>query len=289
MKKFLLVAVAALAVVACKKDDNGGNDTPPAITADKSSIPTTVDFAYPKSTVMTDSYGSVTTVSYTVSNKLLTNIKVESGSRVEEFKLRYNADKYLTSIESGASDVLTYSYNNKGQIVGVSGKVTGNTYSRTLEYNAQGKLTKIIQREGDNRWPDNHDITIDYSVANQVKVVDEWLSRSNVSTSTYELDAKGNILKKFDENAITTYSDYDDKVNIRSKSPFNFFDKYGNFRVYGDVHNFLHSTNNPRKETFFARGSETTVTTHEYSYQNNLVTKNITVLGTSTTTTTYNY
>ena len=107
MKKFLLVAVAALAVVACKKDDKGGNDTPPAITADQSSIPTTVDFTYPKSTVMTDSYGSVTTVSYTVSNKLLTNIKVESGTRVEEFKLRYNADKYLTSIESGASDVLT--------------------------------------------------------------------------------------------------------------------------------------------------------------------------------------
>ena len=288
MKKFLLVAVAALAVVACKKDDKGGNDTPPAITADKSSIPTTVDFAYPKSTVMTGSYGSVTTVSYTVSNKLLTNIKVESGSRVEEFKLRYNADKYLTSIESGASDVLTYNYNNKGQIVGVSGKVTGNTYSRTLEYNAQGKLTKIIQREGDNRWPNNHDITIDYSVANQIKVVDEWLSRSSVSTSTYELDAKGNILKYSEESSVITYSDYDDKVNVRSKSPFNFFDKYGNFRVYGDVYDFLHSTNNPKKETS-VRGSETTVTTHEYSYQNNLVTKDIAVSGTSTTTTTYNY
>ena len=117
MKKFLLVAVAALAVVACKKDDdnNGGEQptppTPQAPIADQGSVPTTVDFTYPKSLVITTENAtgvSSRTITYTVDSarKLLTKIAFSDRGT---YTLNYDANNFLTSVvTTGQSYVLSY-------------------------------------------------------------------------------------------------------------------------------------------------------------------------------------
>jgi len=289
MKKLLLLAAAALTVVACKKD-NGGDPTPPpapgptpqtqtpTVSVDQSSIPTAVDFAYPKSTVMTTNYGRTTTVTYTVNNKLLTEVNVEdSSSSNRRYKLHYDANNYLTSVEDMSSHTtLLYTYNGKGQLIGVSGEFAGSTYSRTLEYNAQGKLVKVIQREGDNQYPDHHDFTLDYSTPNQLIIKDKDLDPSYPEkTYTYQLNAKENIVSiQGSDIGTTSYTGYDDKVNIRSKSPFKYFDEYGNFRPYTtDITNsFIKSVNNPITESW-VQGRDSHTINYTYEYNGSNVTK----------------
>ena len=296
MKKFLLVAVAALAVVACKKDDKGGNDTPPAITADQGSVPTTVDFAYPKSLVITteDATGTRSrTITYTVDSarKLLTKIAFSDRGT---YTLNYDANNFLTSVvTTGQSYVLSYDAKGLLTKLVLSGNQTA-TYQYT--HNAEGKVVSATSK-ADVGIPgqfDEHDYTYDYSIANKVVVTDKDHDPTYPArTYTHTLSGKNVVETKGTDIGTTTYENYDNKLNLGSKSPFTIFDLYGNFIPYADKERLVQSANNPGKKTSRTQ-YDTLVHTYSYEYNGNVVTKSVEVYtgglgGTTTITTVYNY
>ena len=296
MKKFLLVAVAALAVVACKKDDKGGNDTPPAITADQGSVPTTVDFAYPKSLVITteDATGTRSrTITYTVDSarKLLTKIAFSDRGT---YTLNYDANNFLTSVvTTGQSYVLSYDAKGLLTKLVLSGSQTA-TYQYT--HNAEGKVVSATSK-ADVGIPgqfDEHDYTYDYSIANKVVVTDKDHDPTYPArTYTHTLSGKNVVETKGSDIGTTTYENYDNKLNLGSKSPFTIFDLYGNFIPYADKERLVQSANNPGKKTSRTQ-YDTLVHTYSYEYNGNVVTKSVEVYtgglgGTTTITTVYNY
>ena len=296
MKKFLLVAVAALAVVACKKDDKGGNDTPPAITADQGSVPTTVDFAYPKSLVITteDATGTRSrTITYTVDSarKLLTKIAFSDRGT---YTLNYDANNFLTSVvTTGQSYVLSYDAKGLLTKLVLSGSQTA-TYQYT--HNAEGKVVSATSK-ADVGIPgqfDEHDYTYDYSIANKVVVTDKDHDPTYPArTYTHTLSGKNVVETKGTDIGTTTYENYDNKLNLGSKSPFTIFDLYGNFIPYADKERLVQSANNPGKKTSRTQ-YDTLVHTYSYEYNGNVVTKSVEVQtgglgGTTTITTVYNY
>ena len=64
MKKLLLIAVAALAIVACKKDNKEEPQQPaPAPAPQVETNPYIVDFDYPKTIALEESWGTTTITS----------------------------------------------------------------------------------------------------------------------------------------------------------------------------------------------------------------------------------
>ena len=298
MKKFLLVAVAALAVVACKKDDNnnGGEQPTPPIKADQGSVPTTVDFAYPKSLVITTENATGTrsrTITYTVDSarKLLTKIAFSDRGT---YTLNYDANNFLTSVvTTGQSYVLSYDAKGLLTKLVLSGGQTA-TYQYT--HNAEGKVVSATSK-ADVGIPgqfDEHDYTYDYSVANKVVVTDKDHDPTYPArTYTHTLSGKNVVETKGTDIGTTTYENYDNKLNLGSKSPFTIFDLYGNFIPYADKERLVQSSNNPGKKTSRTQ-YYTLVSTYSYEYNGNVVTKSVEVQtgglgGTTTITTVYNY
>ena len=303
MKKLLLLAAAALTVVACKKDSD--EPTPPApapggqtVPVAQSSIPTAVDFAYPKSlSIVTESSAgtSTRTITYTVDSakKLLTKVVFSDRG---EYTFNYDANNYLTSVVSDRQKY-SFSYNEKGQLskLELSGAQTA-TYQYT--HNAEGKVVSATYKAEIGGLPgqfDEHDYTYDYSIANKVVVTDKDHDPNYpVSTYTYTLNASKNV-EKFEgtDMGTTTYENYDSKLNLASKSPFTFFDFYGNFIPYADKNNLVYSANNPGKKTVRTQ-YDTLTYEYSYNYNGNVVAKSVEVQngglgGTTTITTTYNY
>ena len=297
MKKFLLVAVAALAVVACKKDDNNGGEQPaPPVKADQGSVPTTVDFAYPKSLVITteDATGTRSrTITYTVDSarKLLTKIAFSDRGT---YTLNYDANNFLTSVvTTGQSYVLSYDAKGLLTKLVLSGNQTA-TYQYT--HNAEGKVVSATSK-ADVGIPgqfDEHDYTYDYSIANKVVVTDKDHDPTYPArTYTHTLSGKNVVETKGTDIGTTTYENYDNKLNLGSKSPFTIFDLYGNFIPYADKERLVQSANNPGKKTSRTQ-YDTLVHTYSYEYNGNVVTKSVEVYtgglgGTTTITTVYNY
>ena len=297
MKKFLLVAVAALAVVACKKDDNNGGEQPtPPVKADQGSVPTTVDFAYPKSLVITTENATGTssrTITYTVDSarKLLTKIAFSDRGT---YTLNYDANNFLTSVvTTGQSYVLSYDAKGLLTKLVLSGGQTA-TYQYT--YNAEGKVVSATSKVdvGIPGQFDEHDYTYDYSIANKVVVTDKDHDPTYPArTYTHTLSGKNVVETKGTDIGTTTYENYDNKLNLGSKSPFTIFDLYGNFIPYADKERLVQSSNNPGKKTSRTQ-YYTLVSTYSYEYNNNVVTKSVEVQtgglgGTTTITTVYNY
>ena len=297
MKKFLLVAVAALAVVACKKDDNNGGEQPtPPVKADQGSVPTTVDFAYPKSLVITTENATGTssrTITYTVDSarKLLTKIAFSDRGT---YTLNYDANNFLTSVvTTGQSYVLSYDAKGLLTKLVLSGSQTA-TYQYT--HNAEGKVVSATSK-ADVGIPgqfDEHDYTYDYSIANKVVVTDKDHDPTYPArTYTHTLSGKNVVETKGSDIGTTTYENYDNKLNLGSKSPFTIFDLYGNFIPYADKERLVQSANNPGKKTSRTQ-YDTLVSTYSYEYNGNVVTKSVEVQtgglgGTTTITTVYNY
>ena len=298
MKKFLLVAVAALAVVACKKDDNnnGGEQPTPPVKADQGSVPTTVDFAYPKSLVITTENATGTssrTITYTVDSarKLLTKIAFSDRGT---YTLNYDANNFLTSVvTTGQSYVLSYDAKGLLTKLVLSGGQTA-TYQYT--HNAEGKVVSATSK-ADVGIPgqfDEHDYTYDYSIANKVVVTDKDHDPTYPArTYTHTLSGKNVVETKGTDIGTTTYENYDNKLNLGSKSPFTIFDLYGNFIPYADKERLVQSSNNPGKKTSRTQ-YDTLVHTYSYEYNGNVVTKSVEVQtgglgGTTTITTVYNY
>ena len=296
MKKFLLVAVATLAVVACKKDDNGGEQPAPPVKADQGSVPTTVDFAYPKSLVITTENATGTrsrTITYTVDSarKLLTKIAFSDRGT---YTLNYDANNFLTSVvTTGQSYVLSYDAKGLLTKLVLSGGQTA-TYQYT--HNAEGKVVSATSK-ADVGIPgqfDEHDYTYDYSIANKVVVTDKDHDPTYPArTYTHTLSGKNVVETKGTDIGTTTYENYDNKLNLGSKSPFTIFDLYGNFIPYADKERLVQSSNNPGKKTSRTQ-YDTLVHTYSYEYNGNVVTKSVEVQtgglgGTTTITTVYNY
>ena len=296
MKKFLLVAVAALAVVACKKDDNGGEQPTPPVKADQGSVPTTVDFTYPKSLVITTENATGTssrTITYTVDSarKLLTKIAFSDRGT---YTLNYDANNFLTSVvTTGQSYVLSYDAKGLLTKLVLSGSQTA-TYQYT--HNAEGKVVSATSK-ADVGIPgqfDEHDYTYDYSIANKVVVTDKDHDPTYPArTYTHTLSGKNVVETKGTDIGTTTYENYDNKLNLGSKSPFTIFDLYGNFIPYADKERLVQSSNNPGKKTTRTQ-YDTLVHTYSYEYNGNVVTKSVEVQtgglgGTTTITTVYNY
>ena len=296
MKKFLLVAVAALAVVACKKDDNSGEQPAPPVKADQGSVPTTVDFAYPKSLVITTENATGTssrTITYTVDSarKLLTKIAFSDRGT---YTLNYDANNFLTSVvTTGQSYVLSYDAKGLLTKLVLSGGQTA-TYQYT--HNAEGKVVSATSK-ADVGIPgqfDEHDYTYDYSIANKVVVTDKDHDPTYPArTYTHTLSGKNVVETKGTDIGTTTYENYDNKLNLGSKSPFTIFDLYGNFIPYADKERLVQSSNNPGKKTSRTQ-YDTLVHTYSYEYNGNVVTKSVEVYtgglgGTTTITTVYNY
>ena len=297
MKKFLLVAVAALAVAACKKDDNNGGEQPtPPVKADQGSVTTTVDFAYPKSLVITteDATGTRSrTITYTVDSarKLLTKIAFSDRGT---YTLNYDANNFLTSVvTTGQSYVLSYDAKGLLTKLVLSGSQTA-TYQYT--HNAEGKVVSATSK-ADVGIPgqfDEHDYTYDYSIANKVVVTDKDHDPTYPArTYTHTLSGKNVVETKGTDIGTTTYENYDNKLNLGSKSPFTIFDLYGNFIPYADKERLVQSSNNPGKKTSRTQ-YDTLVHTYSYEYNGNVVTKSVEVQtgglgGTTTITTVYNY
>ena len=309
MKKLLLLAAAALTVVACKKDsDDPTPPTPstpptpqtqtPTVSVAQSSIPTAVDFTYPKSlSIVTDSRLGVPprTITYTVdpTKKLLTKVVFSDRG---EYTFNYDANNYLTSIVSDGQKY-SFSYNEKGQLskLELSGTQTA-TYQYT--HNAEGKVVSATYKAEIAGLPgqfDEHDYTYNYSIANKVVVTDKDHDPSYpVNTYTYTLSTSKNVSEfKGTDMGTTTYENYDSKLNLASKSPFTFFDFYGNFIPYADKNNLVYSANNPGKKT--VRTQYNTLTyDYSYNYNGNVVAKSVEVQngglgGTTTITNTYTY
>jgi len=280
MKKFLLVAVAALAVVACKKDDNnnGGEQPTPPVKADQGSVPTTVDFAYPKSLVITTENAtgvSSRTITYTVDSarKLLTKIAFSDRGT---YTLNYDANNFLTSVvTTGQSYVLSYDAKGLLTKLVLSGGQTA-TYQYT--HNTEGKVVSATSK-ADVGIPgqfDEHDYTYDYSIANKVVVTDKDHDHTYPArTYTHTLSGK-NVVETKGTDIGTTI-----------------FDLYGNFIPYADKERLVQSSNNPGKKTSRTQ-YYTLVSTYSYEYNGNVVTKSVEVQtgglgGTTTITTVYNY
>ena len=267
MKKLLLLAAAALTIVACKKD-NGGDPTPPpapgptpqtqtpTVTADQSSVPTTVNFKYPKSfTKITTVGGRITatnTVTYTVENSLLKKVAVnidDSESNHREnfaYTLAYDSKNYLTSIEGRGEQPQKFSYNSKGQLT----TIVRGTLTRTFVYNTENKITSSTYKDPH----EDKSYTYDYSVANQIKIVQKDADPNYKDRHyIYVLDAKGNPVStkvlEVPSSIESEYTlEYDDKPNYQSKGVFKFFkDEYLN--GYADEYKFVSSPNNLKKET----------------------------------------
>ena len=306
MKRILLIAVAALAIVACKKDKDEPQQpapqpapAPAQPSADQGSIPTTVDFKYPKTLVITsESAGrpaQVRTITYTVDSakKLLT--KAEFSDR-GTYVFEYDAKNFLTKAKG---DTFTYdfTYNDKGVItkIAISGNQTG-TYEYT--HNAEGKLTKtaynglINMGPGQAPQPDVYEYTYDYSVANKIAVTHKE-EGTPTRTYTYTFDTNKNVVElEGTDIGKSTYENYDNKFNLHSKSPFSYLDDYGNFSVYGEKDRLVTSPNNVGKKTNRTI-YETATSDYTYQYDGNVVKKSVEVqkngFGTTTITTVYNY
>ena len=239
MKRILLIAVAALAIVACKKDkDEPQQPAPqpapaPAPAPEAEATHSLGDITYPKTIVTINesntNHGNknITTVTYTVSPKKLiaeyvtiqkwTNLPNPTTN--QKVVLSYDAKGAVTTIVT--TDLLQNKITNKKEFLYVNGKVDkivetysdGNVATSTYTYYDDGKVKSIHKKDP---WRDQtHNLTYNGNKIVQ-KVIDNT-DNSVYSEDEYTLDANNNIVKleeiKYSSTIIYTY---DNKKNYKN-------------------------------------------------------------------------
>ena len=227
MKKFLLVAVAALAVVACKKDnDNNGGEQPTPPTPQVETNPYIVNFEYPK-TIVTQEGAGVSTLTHTVTDRLLReSVYTSAYGSVETCTFTYNSENYLTKAvqkSSGQNTPTTVElfYNNKKQVervveTGAWGDVT----SYAFTYNEQGEVSKEIRVGGGATSTTQFAYQGTSVVATRVEVRDNG-GGSFSTTTNYTLDSKGNVTKEEYNGYVQNFT-YTNGANYNGRGAFAF-------------------------------------------------------------------
>lgn len=241
MKRILLIAVAALAVVACKKDKdepvapNGGNGNNGGGGTPQTEQPTHSlgDITYPKTIVTINesstNHGNknITTVTYTVSpEKLITEyVTIQKWTNLpnpttnQKVVLSYDAKGAVTTIVT--TDLLQNKITNKKEFLYVNGKVDkivetysdGNVATSTYTYYDDGKVKSIHKKD---TWRDQT-YNLTYNGNKIVQKVIDNTDNSVYSEDEYTLDANNNIVKleeiKYSSTIIYTY---DNKKNYKN-------------------------------------------------------------------------
>ena len=241
MKRILLIAVAALAIVACKKDKdepvapNGGNGNNGGGGTPQTEQPTHSlgDITYPKTIVTTIEDSSnrgnneVTTVTYTISPKnLITEYttvakwtNLPNLSTNNKVVLSYDAKGAVATIVT--TDLLQNKITNKKEFLYVDGKVNkiletygdGTAATITYTYYDDGKVKSLHTKD---TWRDEtHNLTY-----NGNKIVEKVINNRNnsvYSEDEYTLDANNNIVKLEEKTySNTVIYTYDNKKNYKN-------------------------------------------------------------------------
>ena len=235
MKRILLIAVAALAIVACKKDkDEPQQPVPaPAPAPEAEATHSLGDITYPKTIVTTreDSTNrgnnQVTTVTYTISPKnLITEYttvakwtNLPNLSTNNKVVLSYDAKGAVATIVT--TDLLQNKITNKKEFLYVDGKVNkiletygdGTAATITYTYYDDGKVKSLHTKD---TWRDEtHNLTY-----NGNKIVEKVINNRNnsvYSEDEYTLDANNNIVKLEEKTySNTVIYTYDNKKNYKN-------------------------------------------------------------------------
>ena len=237
MKRILLIAVAALAIVACKKDkDEPQQPVPapaPAPAPEAEATHSLGDITYPKTIVTTreDSTNrgnnQVTTVTYTISPKKLiteytTVAKWTNQSNLltnEKVVLSYDAKGAVTTIVT--TDLLQNKITSKKEFLYVDGKVNkiletydnGSVATITYTYYDDGKVKSIHRKDA---WSDmTYNLT--YSGNKVIEKVIDHEDNSVYSEDEYTFDANNNVVRMDDKkNNQATIHTYDNKKNYKN-------------------------------------------------------------------------
>ena len=191
MKKLLLIAVAALAIVACKKDkdepvapnggngNNGGGGT-------QTEQPTPVPAGFVKQIIKTSLTGAVATTTYNVENNVLKSWVEQNSQNTVTHTLEYNG-----------KNLKTYRLQD-------SSRGLDELYSFVYENN---KLTKITYKTGSSQ-PDTFIVTTDDKGRITKKENPGVGNHFNVMPSviTFDYGTTTLTVKNYDGNATTTYA-----------------------------------------------------------------------------------
>jgi hypothetical protein len=224
MKKLLLIAVAALAVVACKKDNKEEPQQPaPAPTPQVETNPYIVDFDYPKTIALEESWGT-TTITHLVTDRLLRQVVyVNPFGGITTTTFTYNTDNYLTKIselKSGAIApvVLELSYNDKKQVertlLKVSSFVGVSVVTSTFTYDAENRISQQVEANPAEV------ATVTYAYAGNT-VTSTEVKPTGTATEVYTFDAKGNVAS-YNYNSYVQEYTYTEGLNYNGRGAFKF-------------------------------------------------------------------
>lgn len=226
MKKLLLIAVAALAVVACKKDNKEEPQQPapaPAPAPQVETNPYIVDFDYPKTIALEESWGT-TTITHSVTDRLLRQVVyVNPFGGITTTTFTYNTDNYLTKIselKSGATApvVLELSYNDKKQVertLYITSSYGGvSVVTSTFTYDAESRISQQVEAST------TEVATVTYAYAGNT-VTSTEVKPTGTATEVYTFDAKGNVASYNYNNYVQEYT-YTEGLNYNGRGAFKF-------------------------------------------------------------------
>ena len=227
MKKFLLVAVAALAVVACKKDKdepvnpNGGNGNGNG--SAQTEQPTPVPAGFVKQTIQTMGGANTITTTYKVENNVLKSWAVtNSQGKTVTHTLSYdgkNLKTYHYQDEVRALDeVYTFGYENN-KLTKITYASNNQTDTFTISTDDKGRITAKENKGVGNffnsmPWK----VTFEYG-ENSLKVVNNSDSGTATYTYTYE---NGNVKKieTINYQRVVDNYEYDTTVENELSNPY---------------------------------------------------------------------
>lgn len=189
MKKLVLLAAAALTVVACKKDKNEDNPTPP-----QPEKPVEVPAGFVKQTIFTQAGVPTETTTYNVENNVLKGWTVTNNYGTVTHSLSYEGKNLKTyNYQDGTRAVneeYTFIYQDN-KLTKITSTSNGQTDTFIVTTDSQGRITsKINTGIGNNFNADTWTVTFQYDT-NSLKVVN---TKDGTATYTYTYN-NGNVTK----------------------------------------------------------------------------------------------